>query len=375
MRPAMRPVAAVLATSLPILGILWIFNLPDRLGMVFVTEQYLAVLLGLGVLAALLTRPQPPLPAVFDLLLGVLSLAGWWWLAVNYQDWLLDPVNRGPEKWVPALAALAGLFEATRRHCGLVLTLLGLGFMVYGFLGHFAPGIFEAAYLTPPRYLLYLYNDTNGVPGLVLGVAATQILGFIVFGAVLTAVGGSAAMTDLAMSAMGHRRGGPAKVAILASSLFGTLSGSTVANVMSTGVVTIPMMKKSGWPARHAAAIEAVASNGGQIAPPVMGATAFIIAEFLQISYAEVVLAALIPAAFYYILLYRQVDSYAAAHGLEGAPRETLPKMTTALKGSLPLVLPLAVLMYFLFWLGYSPGKSALYHVSRDEGPAGVRLA
>jgi TRAP transporter 4TM/12TM fusion protein len=357
----MRPVAAVLATSLPILGILWIFNLPDRLGMVFVTEQYLAVLLGLGVLAALLTRPQPPLPAVFDLLLGVLSLAGWWWLAVNYQDWLLDPVNRGPEKWVPALAALAGLFEATRRHCGLVLTLLGLGFMVYGFLGHFAPGIFEAAYLTPPRYLLYLYNDTNGVPGLVLGVAATQILGFIVFGAVLTAVGGSAAMTDLAMSAMGHRRGGPAKVAILASSLFGTLSGSTVANVMSTGVVTIPMMKKSGWPARHAAAIEAVASNGGQIAPPVMGATAFIIAEFLQISYAEVVLAALIPAAFYYILLYRQVDSYAAAHGLEGAPRETLPKMTTALKGSLPLVLPLAVLMYFLFWLGYSPGKSALY--------------
>ncbi|MBV0912450.1 TRAP transporter permease [Anianabacter salinae] len=357
----MRAAAALTAASLPLLGILWIFDVPSRLGQIYLTEQYLGIILGLTVLAGLFLKPQAGVPRVLDIALGLASLAGWWWLAVNFQDWMLDPVNRGPEKWVPAIAGLLGLFEATRRHCGLVLALLGIGFMVYGFIGHFAPGIFEAAYLSPPRYLLYIYNDSNGVPGLVLGVGATQILGFIVFGAVLTAVGGSAAMTDLAMSMMGHRRGGPAKVAILASSLFGTLSGSTVANVMSTGVVTIPMMKKSGWPARHAAAIEAVASNGGQIAPPVMGATAFIIAEFLQISYTEVVIAALLPAAFYYILLYRQVDSYAAANGLDGEPRENLPKIGAALKGSWPLLLPLGVLMYFLFWLGYSPGKSALY--------------
>ncbi|WP_425053538.1 TRAP transporter permease [Psychromarinibacter sp. S121] len=357
----MRAVAALLAASLPLLGIAWTFNLPEVFGQVYITEQYLAVILGLTILAALLLKPQPPVPVALDVALGLAAMAGWWWLSLNYQDWLLDPINRGPEKWVPAVLGILGLLEATRRHCGLVLTLLGAGFMLYGFIGHLAPGIFEAAYLTPPRYLLYVYNDSNGVPGLVLGVGATQILGFIVFGAVLTAVGGSAAMTDLAMAAMGHRRGGPAKVAILASSLFGTLSGSTVANVMSTGVVTIPMMKKSGWPARHAAAIEAVASNGGQIAPPVMGATAFIIAEFLQISYAEVVVAALLPAAFYYVLLYRQVDSYAAANGLVGEPRESLPKIGAALKGSAPLILPLGVLMYFLFWLGYAPGKSALY--------------
>jgi TRAP transporter 4TM/12TM fusion protein len=357
----MRAVAAVLAASLPLLGIAWTFNLPNLLGQVYITEQYLAVILGLTVLAGLLLTRHRPVPVAFDMVLGLAALGGWWWLAWNYQEWLLDPVNRGPEKWVPAVLGILGLFEATRRHCGLVLSLLGAAFMLYGFLGHFAPGIFEAAYLSPPRYLLYVYNDSNGVPGLVLGVGATQILGFIIFGAVLTAVGGSAAMTDLAMSAMGHRRGGPAKVAIFASSLFGTLSGSTVANVMSTGVVTIPMMKKSGWPARHAGAIEAVASNGGQIAPPVMGATAFIIAEFLQISYTEVVIAALLPAAFYYILLYRQVDSYAAANGLVGEPRESLPRMKDALKGSTPLIVPLAVLMYFLFWLGYAPGKSALY--------------
>ena len=357
----MRAVAAVLAASIPVLGILWIFDVPGMFGQVYITEQYLAVILGLTVLVGMLLLRQAPLPVIADLALGLGALTGWWWLAWNYQDSILDPVNRGPEKWLPALVAILGLFEATRRHCGLVLSLLGVGFMAYGVFGNLAPGIFEAAYLSPARYLLYVYNNSNGVPGLVLGVGATQILGFIVFGAVLTAVGGSAAMTDLAMSLMGHRRGGPAKVAILASSLFGTLSGSTVANVMSTGVVTIPMMKRSGWPARHAAAIEAVASNGGQIAPPVMGATAFIIAEFLQISYTEVIIAALLPAAFYYILLYRQVDSYAAANGLVGEPRDTLPRRIDALRGSWPLVLPMGVLMYFLFWLGYSPGKSALY--------------
>ncbi len=242
-----------------------------------------------------------------------------------------------------------------------MLAVLAGCFMIYGFVGWLAPGIFEAAYLSPARYLLYIYNDSNGVPGLVLSVVSTQILGFIVFGAVLNAVGSSAALTELALATMGHRRGGPAKVAILASSLFGMLSGSTVANVMSTGVVTIPMMKKSGFPARYAAAIEAVASNGGQIAPPVMGATAFVIAEFLQVAYSDVVIAALLPALFYYLLLYRQVDRYAAAHGLVGASRETLPKLGRSLLASWPLIAPLGVLIWFLFYLGYSPGKAALY--------------
>jgi TRAP transporter 4TM/12TM fusion protein len=130
---------------------------------------------------------------------------------------------------------------------------------------------------------------------------------------------------------------------------------------MSTGVVTIPMMKRSGFPARYAAAIEAVASIGGQIAPPVMGATAFVIAEFLQVPYTDVVLAAALPACFYYYLLYRQVDRYAAHNGLTGEPRETLPPLGSTLLKSWPLLLPLGVLIWFLFFLGYSPGKSALY--------------
>jgi TRAP transporter 4TM/12TM fusion protein len=350
-----------LAAVLPVLGILWMLDAGKWLGQVFITEQYLAVIIGVTVFTGLMTKPLPGRLWYADLVLGVAACLSWFWLAWNYELWLLEVTNRGPEKWVPALVAILGTLEATRRHCGLVLAALAVSFMAYGLLGWLAPGILEAAYLSPARYLLYIYNDSNGVPGLVLNVVATQILGFIVFGAVLNAVGGSAALTQLALATMGHRRGGPAKVAILASSLFGTLSGSTVANVMSTGVVTIPMMMKSGFAARYAAAIEAVASNGGQIAPPVMGATAFVIAEFLQVAYTDVVIAALLPAVLYYLLLYRQVDRYAVANGLMGESRANLPPFRTSLLKSWPLIAPIGALIWFLFYLGYTPGKAALY--------------
>lgn len=356
----MKP-GTLLAAAIPALGILWLLNVPRRLGLVFLTEQYLAVILGLTILVAVLHRPLPGLWRWPDLALGLAAAASWVWLAWNYESWLLTVTSRGPERVIPAILAIAGVVEATRRHCGGVLAALALAFLAYGFWGWMAPGIFAGAYLRPARYLLYIFNDSNGIPGLVLNVGATQILGFIVFGAMLNAVGGSEALTRLALALMGHRRGGPAKVAILSSSLFGTLSGSTVANVMSTGTVTIPLMKKSGFPARHAAAIEAVASNGGQIAPPVMGATAFVIAEFLQVPYVQVVIAAALPAFFYYYLLYRQVDRYAAAHGLEGAPRASLPPVWPAIRASWPLLAPLGVLIWFLFGLGYSPGRAALY--------------
>ncbi|GGD47795.1 TRAP transporter permease [Sinisalibacter lacisalsi] len=355
----MKP--AFVAAAIPAMGILCLLNVPAALGVVLITEQYLAAILGVGVLAGLLARPHAGAWRWGDLALGLAALASWLWLAWSYEDWLLTAHIRTTDKWLPAIIAIAGTVEATRRLAGRALAILTLLFLAYGFLGWMAPGLFQGAYLKPARYLLYIYNDTNGIPGLVLNVGATQILGFIIFGATLNAVGGSEAMTRLALALMGHKRGGPAKVAILASSLFGTLSGSTVANVMSTGIVTIPMMKKSGFPPRYAGAIEAVASNGGQIAPPVMGATAFVIAEFLQVSYASVVIAALLPAVFYYYLLYRQVDRYAAYHGIEGEPRENLPKLGAALLAAWPLIAPIGVLIWFLFFLGYSPGKAALY--------------
>jgi len=350
-----------LAVPMTVVGILWLLDAPRWLGLVIITEQYLALMIGLATFAGLLILPLRGRLQVLDWIGSLAGLATWLWLAVNYEAWLLDPINRGPEKWIPAVVALVATLEATRRHCGMVLACLAVAFIVYGLGGTHLPGILSAVDIPWKRFILYLYSDTNGVPGLVLRVGATQILGFIIFGAVLNSVGGSRILTDLAMAAMGHRRGGPAKVAIIASSLFGTLSGSTVANVMSTGVVTIPMMKNAGFPARYAAAIEAVASNGGQIAPPVMGATAFVIAEFLQVSYATVVQAAILPAIAYYLMLYLQVDRFAAAHALHGVDRSKLPSIGPVLARSWPLLVPLGVLMYFLFGLGYAPGKAALY--------------
>jgi TRAP transporter 4TM/12TM fusion protein len=350
-----------LTVPLTVIGILWLLDTPRRLGFVILTEQYLAVMIGMATLAGLAIARTKRGYWLVDWILGLASFTSWCWLAYHYEGWILDPINRGAEKWLPAILAILGALEATRRHCGPVMAFLAVGFIAYGLFGTHLPGIFSAVDISPARYILYLYTDTNGIPGLVLSVGATQILGFIVFGAMLNAAGGSQILTDLAMATMGHRRGGPAKVAIIASSLFGTLSGSTVANVMSTGIVTIPMMKRSGFSASYAAAIEAVASNGGQIAPPVMGATAFVIAEFLQVSYASVVLAALLPAIAYYFTLYLQVDRYAVANGLVGVDRSELPPILPVLARAWPLLFPLGVLMYFLFGVGYAPGKAALY--------------
>ena len=142
-------------------------------------------------------------------------------------------------------------------------------------------GVFEGAFVNPTRLILYFYADTGGVPGLILSIVCTIVFGFILMGELMKTGGGGQFLTDASLSLMGHYQGGPAKVSIIASSVFGSISGSTVGDIMSTGVVTIPLMKKTGLPGYFAAAVEAIASNGGQLAPPVMGATAFLIAEFL----------------------------------------------------------------------------------------------
>ena len=194
-----------------------------------------------------------------------------------------------------------------------------------------------------------------------LQIITELVLAFIIFGKMMEVSGAMAFLNDLSLGIMGHRRGGPAKVAVVASSAFGSISGSTVANIMSTGIVTIPMMKKTGFQSKYAAAIEAVASNGGQIAPPVMGATAFIIAEFLEVPYGDVVIAALLPAIIYFYVLFLQVDGVAARFGLEGIPKNELPKIGKVLFSGWPYLIPLAVMIYFLIGLGYRAGLSGMY--------------
>ncbi|MEE8109740.1 MAG: TRAP transporter fused permease subunit, partial [bacterium] len=201
--------------------------------------------------------------------------------------------------------------------------------------------------------------DVNGILGVPLAVALTIVIAFIIFGQLLNSIGGSRCFTDIAMLTMGRFRGGPAKIAVVGSALFGSISGSAVANVVATGVITIPMIKRGGYPAHKAAAIEAVASTGGQLMPPVMGASAFLMAEFLEIPYREVVLAALVPAILYYIALFVQADLEAAKLGAAGIAEEEMPSAKGVLSG-LYFAFPFAVLIIALFNFNQPPELAAL---------------
>lgn len=345
----------------PTLGVLWIFAVGDRVGFALTFQQAVGAILGVSVAAAFLKHPYGRRAGALEIALAAVSAASWLWMSVNFEEWIVGMADRTPDKWLPGVAALLAMMEALRKACGIVITGLVWAMIAYAFFGGHLPGVLEAEVFPPTKVVLYLYADNNGVPGLVLRVVAELVLAFIIFGKLLEVSGATRFFTDLAMALMGHRRGGPAKVAVVASSAFGTISGSAVGNIMSTGIVTIPMMKRTGFEPRYAAGIEAVASNGGQIAPPVMGATAFIIAEFLEVPYIDVVVAAAVPAALYYLVLFLQVDAIAARFGLLGLPREGLPRALPVLVSGWVFVLPLAVLIHFLFGLGYNPGLSAMY--------------
>lgn len=341
-------------------GIAWVMNVPQLLGLPIIAAEWLGVYLAVAIAAAFLKYPYGRKAGMFEITLGILAIACWSWMSAHYNLWLTDFAGYTPQKYVPGIIALVLMMEALRKSCGLPITILVWVLVGYGLIGFLLPPPFQADRLPVPSYVMYLYADTNAVPGLVLTIIASLVLAFIVLGKLMEVSGATAFFTDLALSTMGHRRGGPAKVAVIASSLFGSISGSPVGNIMSTGVVTIPLIKRTGYRDYQAAAIEAVASTGGQIAPPVMGAAAFLIAEFLQITYYEVVAAAALPAFFYYLCLFVQVDSIAARRGLIGIPKSELPRLGGVLKQGWVFIAPLALLIYLLFWKAYTPSLAAI---------------
>ena len=346
---------------IPIIGIGWIFAVPDRIGMALTFQQVVVVLLGLAISAAFFQKPYREKAGLLEIVLALTAIASWFWMSWNFENWMLRMADRTPDMWVPGVIAMLLMMEGLRKAAGGIICGLVWIIILYAFFGDLLPRPFEAEVFPPTKVVLFLYADNNGVPGLVLRVVAQLVLAFILFGKLLQISGGSAFFNDLALGWMGHRRGGPAKVAVVASAAFGSISGSTVGNIMSTGIVTIPLMKKAGFQAKYAAAIEAVASNGGQIAPPIMGATAFIIAEFLEVPYQDVVLAALIPAALYFLVLFMQVDAIAARFGLSGLPKAELPVPAKVFLSGWVFIMPIGVLLYYLFWLGFNPGLSAMF--------------
>ena len=347
--------------ALSVLGFLWLIDVPIRLRLPVIDEHFYLAIAGLSTAVGFLTKPFRARAGWLEIAIALVALALWAWAAWRYETWLILGGHQHPEKWLTGLAALVLLFEAIRRCCGAGIALMMGVIALYAFVAHWFPGVAEGQYTEPRRLVSYLYVDTNGVPGIVLAVASTVVLAFIIFSKCLEATGAGRFFDGISLALLGHYRGGPAKVAVASSSLFGLISGSSVANVVSSGIVTIPLMKRAGFSPSYAGAVEAVSSNAGQITPPVMGATAFIIAEFLQIPYSEVVLAAAVPAAVFYLVLLVQIDAYAARHRLHGLPRAELPRLGSVLAAGWIYAFPIALLVYLMFWEGTNVAKAALY--------------
>src|SRR3990170_1469007 len=282
------------------------------------------------------------------------------YLAVRYPM-LVDIILLRPRDAVIVGAVLIVLvLEALRRGTGPALPAIVVVFIAYALFADLVPGRLEGRATDWQRLAGYLALDTNAMLGLPIKIGTTIVVTFILFVAFLSATGGSRFFTELALAVMGRFRGGSAKIAVVASALFGSISGSAVANVVATGVVTIPMIKRSGYPAHQAAAIEAVASTGGQLMPPVMGASAFLMAEFLQIPYGEVVLAAVVPALLYYLALFIQTDLDAARAGITRVDPSEIPPLRSVLPG-LHFLLPFIVLIVALFSFNVVPELAALW--------------
>jgi TRAP transporter 4TM/12TM fusion protein len=249
-----------------------------------------------------------------------------------------------------AVIAVAIVLEATRRVIGLALPLTAAAFLIY------AIGFTR---ITPQVLMEQLYFSTEGIFGSTLGVSASYVMLFVLFGAFMERSGTGQLFMDFSMSLTGHTAGGPGKVAIVSSALFGTVSGSAVANVMVDGPITIPLMKRTGFRPPFAAAVEAVASTGGQIMPPVMGAAAFVMAEFLAVPYAQVALWASIPALLYYVSLFFAVHFDAKRYKLAGVPKSELPRFLRVMAVRGHLFVPIFVVLFGLI-LGYSAPLCAL---------------
>ena len=362
--PIARFAAIAISSLITLASIAWALDINIRFGLTLYRAQFLAAVLALALplayiaLSARRGGPRTEVPW-YDWVFAAVSFAAVAYLTFEYQR-LVDLILLRPADGVAASVVTIVLsLEALRRATGWALPTISVLFMVYALAGQVLPGRIGARPNDWEKLSGYLALDVNGILGLPLAVAATIVIAFLIFGFLLNASGGSRFFTEIAMLSMGRFRGGPAKIAVVGSALFGSISGSAVANVVATGVVTIPMIKRAGYPADRAAAIEAVASTGGQLLPPVMGASAFLMAEFLQIPYSEVVLAALIPGILYYVALFVQADLEAAKLGAGRVGKKDMPDAWGTLFG-LYFIIPFAVLIIALFKYNQTPQLSAL---------------
>ncbi len=297
------------------------------------------------------------------LLIGVFTLG----FVVLFQDKVTDYALYGildTKGAIFAFALMVVLLEGCRRASGsLVLPLLLIIFLLMTIFSNYMPGVFHGLGFSFKEVGLFLYVGPNGFFGIPLRVATTIIIMFLIFSYILQATGGSEWFIKLALCLVGTTKGGPAKVAVVASALFGSISGSPSSNASGTGIITIPLMKRVGYKPEFAGAVEATASTGGQILPPVMGAVAFVIAEWLEMTYIEVITAIAIPSCLYFVILFFGVDLEARRMNLRGLDRQEITPFMEVIKEGWFYLFPLSILVYFLVWAQYPPEISALYGI------------
>ncbi len=294
-----------------------------------------------------------------DVLLAILGAAAPAYICIMYRELSMRAGMVTPSDLIMGVIGVLLVIEATRRVVGIPMVTVVLVFIVYAFAGPYMPGVLAHRGLSLDQLVGHLYYTTEGIFGIPLGVSSTFIFLFILFGAYLESTGLGKFFIDIANAIAGWASGGPAKVAVLSSALMGTVSGSSVANVAGTGSFTIPMMKKLGYKKEFAGAVEAASSTGGQLMPPVMGAAAFLMAEFVGVPYIDIVGAAVIPAILYFTGLWLGVHLEAKRTNLKGIPRDQLPKAWEIFRERGHLAIPLVVIVYLLV-SGYTPMRAAL---------------
>ena len=325
---------------------------------------HLAFVMGLIYLAFPAVRRQVKQRAVpwYDVVLAALASGFSIWILWDFDNLLLRSGAPTTLDLFWGTVAVLTVLEAARRAVGWQLTILGVLFLLYAFFGPYFPGFLAHRGYSLSRMIDHLYLTTEGIYGIPVGVVATYVFHFVLFGVFAARTGLGQLFIDLATVIAGRLAGGPAKVSIVSSGLLGMISGSSIANTVTTGAFTIPMMKKIGYRAQFAAAVEATASTGGQITPPIMGAAAFVMAEFLGVPYTTIITAAVFPALLHYLGVYVQVHLEAKRYGLRGLTRDEMPDTRTFMRARGHNLLPLLLLVYLLL-SGRTPFTAAFWGI------------
>jgi TRAP transporter 4TM/12TM fusion protein len=355
-----RIVAGVMVT----LGVLWAIESYRWFGLTFFGQQVLALAWGMSIFVVYLRYRakggQSLSPAWYDVIGAIVGLVTMIWVAYDYERLSDEYGDRTTETLIIGSIIVALSLEAIRRTAGHAFFSVVVVFMTYSMFADQVPGQFKGLTVEWNSLVTDLGLDAGAALGLPLKISVEVVLIFIFFGQLLVTSGGGRFFIDLAMAMVGNRRGGAAKISVIASAFFGSISGSAVSNVASTGVITIPLMRHAGYSGVNAGAIEAVASTGGQFMPPIMGAAAFLMSEILEIPYTDIVLAAIVPALLYYFAVFIQVDRLAAKEHV-GTVGEELPHLGKVLIEGGHFLIPFVMLLYALFWLWAEPQEAAMY--------------